>query len=210
MTKLDLKKALRDFYLPSSKAPAIVEVPRMRFLMIDGAIEPGTEPGNSPGFVASMGAIYGAAYTIKFASKRRTRDPVDYPVMALEGLWWVDDGEFDLRRKDNWRYTLMIMQPEHVDDRMLAAAVERLRAKRPTPEVDALRLEDFEEGLCVQIMHIGPYAEEPETIDRMRELAESKGYRFCNKHHEIYVGDPRRSAPAKLKTVLRHAVVELA
>lgn len=207
MEKLDLRKQYKQLYTPSAKQPEIVDVPALNFLRIDGAIEPGQGPGASPGFERAMQALYGAAYTLKFMLKQRPVDPLDYPVMALEGLWWVEDGQFDINIKDNWFYTLQIMQPEQITPDLLAEALEKLRKKRgPDPTFDLLRLEPYTEGLCVQIMHLGPYIEEPATLERMRAFAAQQGYRLHGLHHEIYTGDPRKGAPAKLKTVLRHPV----
>jgi hypothetical protein len=207
MTKLDLRKQYKHLYLPSPKKVELVQVPRFKFVMIDGAIEPGMEPGNSPSFGENMMALYGAAYTLKFMSKLRKENPIDYPVMALEGLWWVEDGQFDINIKDNWVYTLMMMHPDHITDAMFAEALEQIRKKRgDSPALSRLRLEEFEEGLCVQILHIGPYATEPATKEKMDLFARENGYRLHGKHHEIYMGDPRRAAPEKLKTVLRQPV----
>ena len=113
---------------------------------------------------------------------------------------------FDITIKDNWVYTLMIMQPDHITPDMFAEALAQAAKKRPNPALSRLRLASFCEGLCVQTMHLGPYATEPATIEKMRQWAEANGYRFTNKHHEIYLGDPRRAEPEKLKTVLRHGV----
>jgi hypothetical protein len=126
--------------------------------------------------------------------------------MALEGLWWVEDGKFDITVKDNWVYTVMIMQPDHITPEMFAETVAQAEKKRPNPALSRLRLEPFREGLCVQTMHIGPYATEPATIERMQQWAAEGGYRMAGRHHEIYMGDPRRADPEKLKTVLRHPV----
>jgi hypothetical protein len=210
MQTLDLKKTYKHLYLPSAKAPELVEVPDLQFLMIDGAIEPGKEPGNSPAFAEAFQAIYGAAYTLKFMLKKRKEDPVDYPVMALEGLWWVEDGQFEISVKDNWSWRLMVMTPEVVTTDLFEAAREQLRQKRPSPGIDRLRLQHFAEGLCVQIMHIGPYAEEPRTVERMKAFAAEQGYALSGMHHEIYLGDPRRAQPEKLKTALRHPVEAVA
>ena len=211
MEKIDLKKDLKYLYAPSAKKIEVVDVPAMNFIMIDGAIEPDQAPGTSPLFAEAMQALYGAAYTIKFAAKLRKENPVDYPVMALEGLWWVEDGTFDIRKPGNWKYTVMIMQPSLVTPEMFAGALAQLRKKKGDQPVFArLRLDRFGEGLCVQTMHIGPYAAEPATVDRMQAFMQENG--LCDrvglggKHHEIYMGDPRRADPAKLKTVLRHPV----
>jgi hypothetical protein len=210
--KLDLKKQLKHLYLPSAKECVLVKVPEMQFVMIDGQIEPGLMPGDSPGFAAAIGALYGASYTLKFMSKKRAENSIDYTVMALEGLWTTPEGGADYAASDQWLWTLMMMQPDHITADMFAAAVEQLRTKRAkegadTQPLDRLRLERFDEGLCVQVMHIGPYADEPGTLMRMGEFAEGNGYRFYGRHHEIYLGDPRTAKPENLKTVLRHQVV---
>ncbi|MDP3047656.1 MAG: GyrI-like domain-containing protein [Chloroflexota bacterium] len=206
MQTLDLKKDLKNLYSPSAKEPTLVDVPAMQFVMIDGAIEEGQTPSTSSGFQEVMQALYGAAYTLKFMSKKRKEDPIDYPVMPLEGLWWVEDGHFDIAKPGNWHYTLMIMEPPHITAEMFQEALRQLRAKRPSPALDRLRLETFHEGPAVQIMHIGPYATESATVERMHAFARQQEYRLEGKHHEIYLGDPRTAAPEKLKTVLRHAV----
>ncbi len=209
MTELDLRKQWKHLYAPrwtAAKKIELVDVPELKFVMIDGRIEPGQEPGTSPGFGEAMAALYSAAYTLKFMSKLRKEDPIDYPVMALEGLWWVEDGQFDITIKDNWVYTMMIMQPDHITPAMFAEALAQAAKKKPNPALSRLRLESFREGLCVQAMHLGPYATEPATIEKMHRWAEENGYQLVGKHHEIYLGDPRRAEPEKLKTVLRHGV----
>ena len=213
MKKLDLKKDLKAYYQPSARKVEAIDVPRFNFLMIDGAIESGMEPGTSPLFQENIGAMYGAAYTLKFMLKKREKDPIDYPVMATEGLWDVRDGNFDINVKDNWDYTLMILVPDLITQALFEEALTQLRKKRgDLPEFTRLRLETFEEGLCVQTMHVGPYATEPETLERMHIFMEEQGYRDLvgqgGKHHEIYLGDPRRTAPERLKTVLRHPVMK--
>jgi hypothetical protein len=214
MKTLDLKKQFKYLYLPSAKKIEIVQVPRLQFAMIDGAIEKGEEPGTSPAFHEAMIALYGLSYTLKFTSKLRKKNPIDYPIMALEGLWWVEDGHFDITVKDNWNYTVMMLQPEHISQEMFEEARGQVRKKRgDSPALSKARSEHFEEGLCVQVMHIGPYATEPATIERMKEFISQNGYRDCvglgGKHHEIYLGDPRKADPVKLKTVLRHPVEEI-
>ena len=211
MEKLDLKKALKYLYLPSPKKIEKVDVPAMNFIMLDGAIEAGHGPGTSPLFQENMQALYGAAYTLKFSAKLRKENPVDYPVMALEGLWWVEDGMFDIQKPGNWKYTLMIMQPDLVTTQMFNEALAQLRKKKgDLPSFARLRLERFVEGLCVQTMHVGPYAAEPTTIKRMQDFMMENNLQdlvsLGGKHHEIYMGDPRRGDPSKLKTVLRHPV----
>lgn len=213
MKKLDLKNDLKAYFKPSAKKVEFIQVPRFQFMMIDGAIEPGMEPGTSPIFQENMEAMYGAAYTLKFTLKKRENDPVDYPVMATEGLWDVTDGKFDINVKDNWIYTLMLLVPDLITQELFAAALDQVRKKKgDLPGFDRLRLDSFEEGPCVQTMHIGPYATEPETLERMQAFMAENGYSDLvgkgGKHHEIYLGDPRRAAPEKLKTVLRHPVAK--
>src|SRR5512132_4044775 len=209
MKTLDLKKQYKQLYQPSAKKVEIVQVPRLQFAMIDGAIEKGSEPGKSASFAEATQALYGISYTLKFMLKKRKVNAIDYPVMALEGLWWVEDGVFDITVKDNWFYTLMILQPDVVTMDIFEEGLEQVHKKRgDSPALSNLRLANFEEGLCVQVMHIGPYATEPATVERMRAFAQENGYRDLvgsgGKHHEIYLGDPRKADPAKLKTVLRH------
>jgi hypothetical protein len=207
MEKLDLRKQYKHLYAPSPKKVEVVDVPAFKFVMIDGQIEEGRGPGTSPGFQEAVQALYSASYTLKFMSKQREVDPIDYGVMALEGLWWFENGEFDITKPDNWFYTLLIMQPEHIDEAMFQEARRQLERKRPSPALSGLRLAAFHEGLSVQTLHVGPYATEPETVARMNAYAADHGYRMAGVHHEIYLGDPLRSAPDKLKTILRHAIV---
>ena len=207
MVKLDLRKELKPFYFPSTKKVEVVDVPRFQFVMIDGKIEPGLGPGTSPFFQEAMQAMYGAAYTLKFMSKLRKEDPIDYPVMALEGLWWVEAGEFRIDRKDNWAYTVMILQPDHITPEMFNEALRQLRQKKgDQPVFSQLRLVTFQEGPSIQIMHIGPYETEPVTIEKMDTFARANGYKLHGKHHEIYMGNPLRAQPDKLKTILRHPI----
>jgi len=206
MEKLDFKKTYKSLYAPSAREVQLVDVPRLKFLMIDGSIEPGHEPGNSPSFQEATAAIYGAAYTLKFMLKKRHDNPIDYPVMALEGLWWVEDGLFDIKIKDNWFWTLQIMTPDFVDETLFQQALAQLKKKRDPAALSKLRLESFQEGLCVQVMHIGPYAAEPASVDRLEAYAGDHQLQFHHRHHEIYLGDPRRSKPELLKTILRHPV----
>ncbi|MEN4010682.1 MAG: GyrI-like domain-containing protein [Chloroflexota bacterium] len=210
MQTMDLKTQYKYLFTASAKIPALVDVPRLKFLRVDGAIEPGHTPGDSPLFMENMQALYGAAYTLKFMLKQRADNPLDYPLMALEGLWWVEDNRFDIQVKDNWFYTLQILLPEVITAEAFAAGLQALRKKRGSqPAFERLRLEEFEEGRCVQMMHIGPYASEPATVAKMEAFAAANGLRFQRMHHEIYLGDPRRADASRLKTILRHPVTGL-
>lgn len=214
MKTLELKKEYKYLYAPPAKRVELVQVPRLQFAMIDGAIEKGREPSDSPALEEAMQALFGVSYTLKFMLKKRKTNPVDYPVMALEGLWWVEDGFFDLAVKDNWSFTLMILQPGVITTDLFKEGLAEVRRKRgDSPALSKLRLESFEEGLCVQALHIGPYATEPTTIAGMRAFAAENGYRDrvgpTGKHHEIYLSDPRKAQPEKLKTVLRHPLEKI-
>jgi hypothetical protein len=156
MEKLDLKKQLKHLYAPSAKEVTLVDVPEMQFVMLDGELAAGEGPDESEDFQNAFGALYGISYTLKFMSKQREKDPIDYTVMAMEGLWSVPSGQFDFNRVEPWVWTLLMMQPDHITDEMYEEALEKLRAKRDNPAVDRLRFERWCEGPSVQIMHLGP------------------------------------------------------
>src|SRR5689334_23352223 len=165
MKVLELKKQFKHLYQPSAKKVEEIQVPKLQFIMIDGAIEKGQAPGTSPGFAEATQALYSLCYTLKFMVKKRKTHAIDYPVMPFEGLWWVKDGFFDITVKDNWFYTLMIMQPEIITTEIFEEARETVRRKKGESELRGrLKLGHFEEGLCVQVMHMGPYATEPATM----------------------------------------------
>lgn len=208
MEKLDLKKEYKHLYNPSAKQVSLVTVPRFNFIMIDGKIPPNIKVDDAPDYQNAVEALYSLSYTIKFICKKRKDNPIDYAVMPLEGLWWSKSShkEFTPDRKDTWYFTAMIMQPSPVSKAIFAAGVEAVRAKKDLAMLDAARFEAFAEGKAVQVMHLGPYSEEPATIARMVAFSDEHGFKPNGKHHEIYLGDPRRTAPAKLKTVLRHPV----
>jgi hypothetical protein len=206
METLELKKELKYLYEPSARQVQAVEVPAFNFAMIDGRLEPDTEPATSPQFQDALVALYGLSYTLKFACKKREDNPVDYPVMALEGLWTIDSSIHDYTNKGEWDWTLMIMQPSPVTTELYQAALQQVKAKKDNPAVEKLHFENFHEGLCLQMMHVGPYATEPETVEKIHLFARENGYILHGRHHEIYTGDPRRANPENLKTVLRYPV----
>ena len=202
--KLDLKKKLKHLYSPSKKEVVLVDVPPMNFLMIDGKGDPNT----SESYRQALEALYGVAYTLKFDLKKRGVGP-DFTVMPLEGLWWMEGREdFDPEDKDNWSWTSMILQPDHITTEHLTTAMDQLKEKKDPPALEQMRFEMHDEGLSAQIMHIGPYAEEGPTIEKLHRFVEEQGYKFHKKHHEIYLGDPRRTKPENLQTVIRHPVRE--
>jgi len=197
---IDLKKTLKSYYAASASKPSIIDVPPMNALMVDGQGDP-----NGQAFLEAVGSLYSVAYTLKFTFKKSKA--IDYPVMALEGLWCADDvADFMNDKRDSWKWTLFIVLPDAVTKKDVAEAVEAAKKKAKFPRFPEVRLERFDEGKAVQILHVGPYAAEGPTIERLRKFADDQGYELRGRHHEIYLGDPRRSAPEKLKTIIRHPV----
>jgi hypothetical protein len=181
-----------------------VKVPMFNFLMIDGQ----GDPNNSIDFQDGVQALYSMSYTMKFMYRKEKN--IDYPVMALEGIWWMKDNvPFDMERKEDWLWTLMIMQPKYVTKALVRKAAKQVQEKKGLPSPGKLRFESFNEGLSVQILHIGPYDAERENIEKLHEYAHGHGYEIHGRHHEIYLSDPRRVKPEKWRTVVRHAVRKL-
>lgn len=190
--------ALTALYLPSAKAPVLVNVPKLNFLMIDGKGSP-----NGPGFAQAVDALYNVCYTMKFMHPKG--DPVrEGKVWALEALWTAGSG-FD-QSPDTWEWTAMIMQPAIITRNAVNAAIAEVRKKKNPPALAGLRFGSFSEGWAVQILYIGPYSGERPTIRLMHDFAAGQGYTPKGPHHEIYLSDPSRTKPEKLKTVLRQAV----
>jgi hypothetical protein len=196
MKKIDLSKQLKYLYGPSASKAQTVEVPRFNFIMVDGRGDP-----NGPEFSDAINALYGLSFTLKFTIKKQ--DAIDYPVMALEGLWWGDSAGFDVADRKGWSWTAMIMQPEFVTPALFKRALLEVRKKKDIKALGVARLEAFHEGLSAQIMHVGPYSAEAPTIQKLHEYIRESGGTPRGKHHEIYLGDPRRAAPSRLKTILR-------
>lgn len=198
MAKKDLKAELKELYFPSSNNVSEVDVPQMMFATVDGQ----GNPNEAKAFQEALQALYGVSYTLMFSLKKAKL--ADYTVMPLEALWWTHaDGRFDLDAKEEWKWTAMLLQPEVVTQARFQDAVAQLKEKRDSPAVSKLRLEPFHEGRAAQILHIGPYSAERPTIERVHNYIREHGYKLSGKHHEIYLGDPRRAAPEKLKTVVR-------
>lgn len=202
-TKIDLKKEL-DVYRARRGEFRVVEVPPMRYLMLDGHGDPNT----SPEFAESIESLYPVAYAMKFASKRELGR--DYVVPPLEGLWWADDMTAFTSARDTsaWEWTLMLMVPEWLDGAAFAAAVAQVRAKGGAPRLAEVRFEALAEGLCVQTLHVGSFDDEGPVLDRMHhEIIPERGLRPVGSHHEIYLSDFRRVVPEKQRTILRQPVV---
>lgn len=197
--KMDLKKELKHLYQPSKKDVVQVDVPTLRYLMVDGEGNPNT----SQAYAEAVEALFSVSYTAKFMVKKGAQG-IDYAVMPLEGLWWADDmSAFVAGDKSQWKWTMMIMQPHFVADDVIEAAMSEVKRKKGLPGVDKLRLEAFSEGRCAQVLHIGPFSEEGPTIERLHHFIDERTGR-AGKHHEIYLSDIRRADPAKWKTVIRH------
>ncbi len=204
MEKADLRKSMNTFYAPSAKDFSLVQVPPLHYLMIDGHGDPNT----APAYMSAVEWLYSVSYPVKFMSKKDLGR--DYAVMPLEGLWWADDmNAFITRDKSAWSWTMMILQPDWITKVMIDAAIEKASAKLGPPP-PSLRFEVLDEGLCVQILHIGPYDAEGPVLARLHgEFLPQNGLTETGHHHEIYLSDPRKSAPEKLKTVLRQPVRRL-
>lgn len=202
MSKIDLRKQYKHLYQPSAKKFSVVDVPPLNFLAIDGAGNPNT----SQAFQEVLEALYGLSYTLKFGLKfgKYGKKKYDYPVMALEGLWWMDNmTEFSPERKDEWKWTMMIMQPDFITPDLIELACKDLAEKKNPAALPKIRFDTFHEGPSAQIMYIGPFAGEGPTIQRLHEFIRESGHQLSGKHHEIYMSDPRRTKPEKLKTVIR-------
>lgn len=199
MNKIDYKKELKHLYRPSAKRVEIVDLPKMNFLMVDGVGNPNT----SDAYKEAVEVLYTLSYAIKFMIKRG-KMAVDYGVMPLEGLWWVDDmTKFDVNNKDAWQWTSMIMQPDIVSKEVVEEATEQVRQKKNPTGLSKLRFESFTEGKAAQILHIGPFSAEGPTIRKVHDFISENGNKISGKHHEIYLSDIRKAAPEKWKTVIR-------
>jgi hypothetical protein len=206
MDKVDFKKTLKHLYNPPKKDFVILEIPKMNFLMVDGKGDPNT----SPVYQEALETLYPMAFRLKFVSKKELGR--DYTVPPLEGLWWAEDmNTFTATTsKDDWLWTMMIMVPDWIEDELVVRTRDEVAASKDLPALERLRFAQYDEGLSVQIMHIGSYADEAPTIHRLHhEFLPGEGLTENGKHHEIYLSDPRRVAPEKLRTVLRQPVKPL-
>lgn len=204
--KVDLKKSL-DAYRAKVGELRVLDVPDLQYLMIDGHGDPNT----SPAFTEAVETLYPVAYALKFAAKRNLGR--DFVVMPLEGQWWAEDmGSFTAERdKARWDWTLMIMQPDWIDEEMFTAAVAQAGTKGAPARLEDLRLEPLSEGRCVQTLHVGTFDDEADVLARMHdEFIPANGLRMVGRHHEIYLSDLRRVAPEKQRTILRQPVAAAA
>ena len=197
MEKIDYKKKLKHLYGPSAKTVQFVEVPTMNYLMVHGQGEPGGEE-----YIDAVQALYPVAYTIKFSIKKD--DGIDFGVMPLEGLWWAEDmTDYITNRRDRWLWTMMIMQPEVVTQQHVENAIAEVQTKKNPAATDKVKFEPLTEGRCAQILHLGPFSEEGPAIQCVHNAIAEAGSGLTGKHHEIYLSDMRRTAPERLRTILR-------
>lgn len=201
MEKRDYKKALGPLYRASPKTPTLIDVPEMNFLMVDGRGSP-----ESPAFSAAVEALFALAYALKFRIKKGGLE-IDYGVMPLEGLWWADDySVFKTGEKEDWIWTVMIMQPDLIDRPLVDEVANEVAAKKNPAALAKVRFDTYTEGEAAQITHIGPFSEEGPTIQRLHDFIGDSGHELDGKHHEIYLSDIRRAAPERWKTIIRQPV----
>ena len=198
MTKIDFKKELKPLYQASAKQVVEVEVPPFNYLMVDGVGDPNT----APAYAQAVEALFSVGYTAQFILKKSVPS-VDYAVMPLEGLWWMDDmAQFSTADKSRWQWTMMIMQPHLVSRATMDAAIDAVQKKKALPGLEHLRFAPFAEGRCAQVLHVGPFSEEGPTIARLHQFIDAQAKR-TGKHHEIYPSDIRKADPKNWKTILR-------
>lgn len=209
--KIDYKKADKDFYLPPKK-PTLITVPEMNFIMVDGKGNPNQEDGE---YKQAVELLYALSYSIKMSKmgKHQPSGYFEYVVPPLEGLWWIhNEKEFNFQQKDSFCWTAMIRQPEFVTEEVFQRACEEAQKKKPHLRTEKACLKSFTEGLCVQMLHVGLYDDEPKSFAQMHSFMEehnlkrATGRDNITRHHEIYLSDPRRTKPENLKTVLRMQV----
>lgn len=198
MEKIDFKKRYKNLYQTSAKEVISLEVPPLNYLMIDGEGNPNT----SESYAAAVEALFTLAYTLKFMVKKGEL-AIDYGVMPLEGLWWADNMEsFSMDNKADWKWTMMIMQPDFITSVLVNSAIAEVAGKKQLSALPKIRFETYIEGLCAQLLHIGPFSEEGPSVAKVHGYIEANGA-LSGKHHEIYLSDIRRAAPEKWKTIIR-------
>ncbi len=198
MKKYDYSKELKEFYKPSAKAVSAVTIPSLQFLKIDGE----GDPNNSEQFSNSVEALFALSYAIKFFVKKNKE--MDYRVFPLEGLWWADDMRtFSTENKSDWKWTLMIAQPEWIDETIVEEQREIVLQKKGLDFLKLLRYEPYDEGQAAQIMHIGPFSEEGPNIEKVHNFIRESGKQLAGLHHEIYLSDIRKGKPENWKTIIR-------
>ena len=201
MQQIDYKKTLKHLYQPSAREVVQVDVPPLNYLMVDGQGDPNT----APAYAEAVEALFTVSYTLKFMVKKGPL-ALDYGVMPLEGLWWADEwSAFVTGDRSHWQWTMMIMQPEVVTPDLVSQALADVQKRKNPPAVARLRFETSAEGTCAQLLHIGPFSAEGPTIEKVHAFIDARG-RLAGKHHEIYLSDIRKAAPAKWRTIIRQGL----
>jgi len=201
MEKIDLKKVHKELYSVRKNLIVFIDVPQLNYLCITGKGNPET----SPEYQQKIEALFGLAYPLKFMIKAQGN--YDFTVMPLEGFWWAEDmTAFPENRRDEWIWKLLIALPEEISEEDVSCALKQVKQKKENPFLDHIKLETIEEGKCAQVMHIGPFEEEPATIEKLHTHIKESGYELRGKHHEIYLSDIRRTAPQNWKTIIRQGV----
>jgi len=208
MKTIDFRK---DAVYKAKPAPQIIEIPEMLFVMVDGQGAPESSDQAETEFQKAMQILFGITYSIKFWDKKHDppKDYAKFTVPPIEGLWWTKSGKnFDSKQPDDWLWTVMLRLPDFVSTAYFDTVVNDLIKNKQTDIYKKARLEQYNEGLAVQIMHIGPYDQEQADIDAMHTFARDNGYALHGKHHELYFGDPRRTKPENLRTILRQPIMK--
>ena len=199
--KYDYRRELGDLYAAADH-PVMVDVPPLSFLMIDGH----GDPNASPTFEEGVKALYAVTYAIKFRM-RSMPEGIDAAIMPLEGLWWIPEARvWDFGDKSDWDWTLMVAEPGLVTPALVAETIERVRTERGLPALQRMRFESLAEGRAAQILHRGPFSAERPTLERLYDFIRDEGSVPVGKHHEIYLRDPQRTAPARMRTIIRQPV----
>ncbi len=201
--KFDFKTEFPELY-DAREEPSIVEVNEAKYFMVDGKGDP-----NGPGALNEvMSLLYGASYTLKMKILKKDAPEKDYVVPPSEGLWWIEGMVGWSMEREKWVYTIMLRIPDFVTDEEIKRALELFKITKNPSGFDRLYVNTYKEGLCVQNLHLGPYVNELKTIEIMKKYANEKGYDFSGKHHEIYLSDPRKVEPSKLKTIIREPIAK--
>ena len=204
MSKIDFKKDWKHLYAPTAKEVVEVDVPDLKYLMIDGR----GDPNDSIEFSEAVETLFAVSYAVKFAVKKGVL-ALDYGVMPLEGLWWADDmAQFSVEAKSDWKWTLMILQPDFVTEGILDTCHLQVKEKKNPAAISKTRFETLSEGRCAQILHIGPFSEEGPAVEKVHQYVDARGERV-GKHHEIYLSDIRRADPSRWRTVIRQPMKKM-
>jgi len=201
--KFDLKKEFPQFYSASAKNIEQIAVPEMNFFMIDGR----GDPNKSEDFKNAIECLYAVSYALKMKVVKHQDLSKDYVVPPLEGLWFMDQmDKWTMENKNEWDWTIMIRIPDFVPPEQIALAIKLTKEGKNPEFLPKLRVERYHEGEAIQLMHLGPYDDEPPNIARLHDYASKKGFHLHGKHHEIYLSDPRKADPGKMKTILRQPI----